>query len=283
MRPGSPHESPQGLKRERKYLMQRKILAICAALVALGALAIAPTMVSAATLKDTSGGVVTTLAAGAKITAYSTGTALFKGSGLTVECNENILTGTVDKNDGEEAQLTIEDAWFQSSINASGTKCKSSLGEATVTIPALTNEKGTGHWCIKNLKGTDNWELWGNSCTTATNTGTLTFVLDIGELQCKYTRTTEVGRNPEGNVVKGTFTTNVGVEHKAASLTLTNDKTSTGVDEEGVTFSKEEGGILCPSTGKLSGLVFDLFTDPETSNKYVSPTVAPNPVFITNP
>src|SRR3954454_8041445 len=85
MRPGSPHESPQGLKRERKYLMQRKILAICAALVALGALAIAPTMVSAATLKDTSGGVVTTLAAGAKITAYSTGTALFKGSGLTVE------------------------------------------------------------------------------------------------------------------------------------------------------------------------------------------------------
>lgn len=250
--------------------MQRKILAICAALVAVGALAIAPAMASAAaTLQDTSGGVRTKLPVGAKITGYSTGISKLTGSGLTVECNENILTGTVHKNDGEEAQVTIEDAWFQSSLTTEGTHCKSNLGNATITIPALTNFGGKGHWCIRNIPGKDEWELWGNNCTTGTNTGSLTFVVHIGSLSCYYRRA------PETAPVKGTLTTDNG-EHKAAVLTMSNDAGDTGI-----TFTKEEpSGFLCPHTGLLSNLVFDLFTDPETSGKYVSPTVAPNPVFI---
>jgi len=255
--------------------MQRKIIAICAALVALGALAIAPALASAATLKDTTaGGVEDTLAIGAKVTTYSTGTSLLTGSGINVECNESLFTGEVDKNNGTEAQVTITDAWFNSNLNAEGTKCKGKIGEfpagaATIKIPALTNEGGGGHWCLRNVVGEDKWELWGNNCTTEVGTGELTFIVEVGGLTCKFRRTA---------AIKGTYTTTT-AEHKAAVLTMTNDTGKAGAE-----FAKEEGSsVFCPASGLLSNMVFDTFTDPGTANTWVNPTGAPNPVFISNP
>lgn len=255
--------------------MHRKILAICAALIALGVLAIAATGASAATtIQDTVGSETKPLAPtkvgpphelGAKITAYSTGTSFLKGSGLTVECNENLLTGSIHKNDGNEVQATIEDAWFQSNLNASGTKCKSNVGEATITIPALTNGSAkTGHWCIRTVPNNDNWELWGNNCTTEVGTGELTFIVDTPLGECKYKRTA---------AVKGTFTTPA--NHTTSELVMSNDAGLAGVK-----FTLEAGGFFCPVEGLLSEMKFDLFTDPGTSGTYVNPAVAPNPVWL---
>lgn len=257
--------------------MQRKILAICAALVALGAFAIVPAMASAATLKDTNAkGETEPVALNSKIIATSTGTSVFSG-GLTVECNENIMTGEVDKNNGTEAQITITHAYFQSNFTTEGTKCKSGSGPVTVTIPGLTSGGGTKHWCLRNVPAKDEWELWGNNCTTEVGSGELTFILDLAGVECAYKRTT---------VVKGTYTTSA-AEHLAATLTMTNDKNEKGEDEGFVTFSKESGGILCPTTGRLSNMVFDVYTDTEATveNKHLTyPFKAQSdPIFVTNP
>jgi hypothetical protein len=241
--------------------MQRKILAICGALVALGVLAIAPAGASAATtIQDTSGGATVSLAQGAKITAYSTKVSKLTGSGLTVECNENILTGSIHKNDGNEVQATIEDAWFQSNLNSSGTKCKSSVGEATITIPGLTNgSEKNRHWCIRTVPNTNEWELWGNNCTTEVGTGELTFIVDTPLGECKFKRTLPV---------VGTFSTPT--NHTASELVMTGTPI----------FTLEAGNFFCPKEGSLEEMKFDLFTDPGTSSTYVDPTVAPNPVWL---
>jgi len=68
-----------------------------------GALAISPAMVSSATLKDTTTPhAEDTLLPGAKVTAYGTGVSELSGSGIKVECNDSLLTGEVDKNNGTE-------------------------------------------------------------------------------------------------------------------------------------------------------------------------------------
>ena len=250
--------------------MYGKVTAICAALVAVAALMIAPSAVTAAaTLQDTSGGVTTKLEPGVKFTGYSLGTYVVKGAGLTMECNENIITGSVHKNDGTEFQLTVEDAWFQSNLNASGTKCKSNLGEIMITIPKLTNGTlATSHWCIRNAPNTDNFELWGNNCTTEVGTGEFTTILDTPAGECKYKRTT---------AIKGTFTTETNGKHEAALFTMSND-----AGLEGIKFTRHEGAFICPVETLFSGLKFQLFTDPGTSGTYVEPAKAPNPVFIKN-
>ena len=253
--------------------MSRKILAICAALVAFGALAVAPSMASAAlTLQDTEGGITTKLRPpenpepAAKIIADGIGSAKFIGGGTTIECNENVLTASVHKNDGNEIQATIEGAWFGSNLTPEGTKCKSGLGNVTVTIPGLTNAGGTKHWCIRTVPGKDNWQLWGNNCTTEPTTGELTFILDIGFLTCRYKKT---------GFVEGTFnTTNT---HETLKLTLSG--------EPGFTL-EAESSFGCPAEGKLSNFVFDVYTDPDKElvkgdvHSYIEEPTE-NPVFIT--
>jgi hypothetical protein len=260
--------------------MQRKTLAICAALMALGALVLAPTMASATTAKDTVNGVVTTLPAGtgtngATFVAYNEGTTKLTGSnGLTVECNEDTFTGHIDKNDGTEIQATIEDAWFTSNLAGAETKeCKSSLGNATITVPGLTSGGGTKHWCLRNVPSAteDKWQLWGNDCTTEPGTGELTFIVEIGSLKCYFKRTA---------ALTGTFTTNVGSEHKAATLTL----------GENAVFNTEAGpgeSALCPASGTLSNFQFEIYTDTSTTAASHTPwrnaLNTADPIFITNP
>jgi hypothetical protein len=255
--------------------MHRKILAMCASLVALGAFAIAPSVASATTLKDTVNGVDTTLPVGAKIIADSTGVSKFNGGiAGNVECNENVMTGQVTLNKGNEVEATIEAAYFQSNLTTEGTKCKSSFaGPVTVTIPALTNAGGAGHWCIKTEKGTDNWVLWGNNCGTVVGSGSLTFILDIGTLVCKYER--EKVNNLQS--VTGTFTTDAG-SHVAGTLKLSGTPV----------FPAEAGNPFgCPASGKLEEFDFDLYTDPDgslvkgDSHVYGAQPTA-NPVYFKN-
>jgi hypothetical protein len=250
--------------------MYRKILGICAALVALGALTVAPSMASASvTIRDTVSGVDTSMATGAKIIADSTGTSVFTGSFGKVECNENVMTGSIAKNNGTEVQATIEAAYFSSNFTTEATKCRSTLGNVTVTVPALTNEKATSHWCIRTVPGADEWELWGNNCGTAVGSGVLTYILDFSGMTCSYKR--------EGTVT-GTFTTDANHAHVAGTLKLSGEPEFT---------TDESSSIFCPATGKLQEFDFDLYTDPDASivhgdsHSYGSqPT--PNPVYFEN-
>ncbi len=245
--------------------MQRKILAICAALVALGALTIAPAMASAATLKDTTGGVTTTVAVGSKIKAISEGTSIFTAGSLSVKCNENFMTGEVVKNNGTNIEGTITDARFQGP--ESETKCESSLGAVKVTIPALKNEGGTGHWCLKNVPGEDRVEVFGRSCTEAGN-GVLTFILDapLG-VTCRYQR--------KASVV-ASYTTDNG-SHEATTLSLLNSPE----------FELHQSTFGCPSgNGKITEMKFRLYTDTATeaeTNVWDDAASTSDPVFVTNP
>jgi hypothetical protein len=213
--------------------MYRKILGICTALIAFGAFAILPAMASASpvlTEKGTVGGLPT----GTKITATNTGDAIFQAGSLSVKCNENWLTGTVVKNNGSEIEGTIENAKFQASYKTE-TRCDGGeLLGATRVKTTLTNEGGKTHWCIKSTKTADQWELLGAGCGSA---GELTFILE-GNITCSYKRSGSVG---------GTFTTN----EEPAKLTVTGEPE----------FVKDEGSFLCPASGKITTMVFDLYTD----------------------
>jgi len=198
--------------------MHKKILAICAALVAL---AVVPAAASASPVLTTSAGA--TVATGSKLTAVNNGSIVFTGSnGVNVTCSSSTMGGQVKTNSGTLIEGTIESATF---TGAGGGKCSSNgLGEVGVTVPGL--KAGTSHWCIKTTKTADAFELIGANCGTAS--GTLTFILHTAVGECQYTRTSSV---------TGTFTTNV----VPATLTL-------GGEPE---FTRENSNALCPSSGKL--------------------------------
>jgi len=201
--------------------MHKKILAICAALVAL---AVVPAAASASpVLTDTAGKAVSV---GSKITATNDESIVFTGSnGVNVTCAHSEMTGTVHANTGTLIEGTIEGATF---TGTGGGKCSSNgLGEVTVTIPALKDQGGTGHWCIKTTKTTHQWELQGRACTS-TAAQTLTFILHTAVGECIYDRTTSV---------VGTFTTNV----VPATLAMTGEPE----------FTRENSNVFCPSSGKL--------------------------------
>jgi hypothetical protein len=247
-------------ERERKYLMHRKILALCAALVALGALALAPAMAAAATLKDTVSGVDTTIPVGAKIKAISEETSVFSIGEFNLECNENFMTASVVKNDGTNFEATIEDARFQGP--ESETKCKSGLGAVKVTIPALTNEGGNGHWCLKNVVGEDKVEVFGRSCG-GTGPGTFTFIMHapLG-VTCVYKREA---------VINGTYTTDGGT-HVAGTLSVTGNPE----------FVVDGSNFFCPTgTPKITTMKFKTYTDNGTvTNEWDDAASTAAPVYV---
>jgi hypothetical protein len=179
---------------------------------------------------------------GAKIKAISEGAGRMSIGSLDFECTENYITGFVSRNNGTNIEATITRAKFQGT--ESETKCKSSQGATRVTIPALTNESGTSHWCINNVPGEDKVELYGKNCATTGN-GVLTIVLDMPlGLVCRYKR--------EAPLV-GTFTTST--NHEASTLALTGE----------ATFSREETSSgLCPAASeplRFKEMKFRLYTE----------------------
>jgi hypothetical protein len=250
--------------------MSRKILATCTALVAFAVFAILPAVGSAATLTDTnSEGKVVKVAVGAKIIGQGIGSTFLTGA-LAVECNENVFTGTVHRNDSGIVEGTIEDAWFQSNYRED-TECKDSFGATATVRTNLTNSPNVGtprHWCLKTVAGTDKWELLGNNCTGASPD--LTFTIKTPTLDCGYST---------ANAITGTFTTVSGTTHTATRLTMTGEpvfKTDAVVGHSG----------FCPSEGKLKNFVFDLYTDTDatpSTGKHVFPPNTSDPIFVSTP
>ena len=215
--------------------MSKKILGICAALVALVALAV-PSLASAAPTLEESG---TPLAVGAKIKAIQDEHSVFESGGVQITCSENWMTGEVHTNsDTNGIKGTITGASFKGT--ETGTKCNggSLLGPTTVKIPALTNEGGTSHWCIENIAGVDEFEVLPHGCTETG--GEFTFILE-GNLTCYFKRAAGI---------RGTFTTN----SSPATLKVTGEPE----------FTKENPSeFFCPGTGKITTMTFHLYTEDE--------------------
>jgi len=194
--------------------MHKKIIAICAALVAL---AVVPAMASASPVL-TEGGVA--VATGSSIVATQDGNIVFTSSLGPVTCVKSTLSGTVSSNTGKLIEGNISSATF---TNETGGDCTSSwAGEVKVTPEGLP-------WCIKTTSTTaDTFLIRGGGCSAAE--APLTFTLDFtaGGFSCKYSRT---------GGVSGTFNTNV------TPATLTANATE---------FIGVAGnGGLCPSKGTL--------------------------------
>ncbi len=226
--------------------MHRKILGICAALVALAAFAIVPAMAAASPALTDAGVLAPT---GTKVVATGEETSKFTSGFVSVECSKSALTGTLTSNTGSNIQTTVESATFE---NEKEVDCSSNLGATRVTVPGLTNEGGTEHWCIvaNSETGADKGQVRPRACTASTG-GAFKFTLDItnapflGTVICKYTRSANL---------TGSFVTNA----SPATLKLEGEPV----------FNLEAGSSgSCSSEGKLVKLNTTLETD-ETNNPF---------------
>jgi hypothetical protein len=250
--------------------MQRKTIGLVAALVAFGIFAAAPAVSSAQWLKDTVGAETSIIENNKKFVAYSEENTKFSTAVINVECTEVTMTGSVHANHDVNANvhLTIEDVWFrgETADGADPTQCKnSSGGVATVTVPAITNEGGTQHWCIMTTVGTDKFMIEPHNCTGTG--GEFTFIVHTAGMTCGYSRTTNM---------EGTFTTATAA-HEAATLTVNT--------AEFKTHKVTNHSALCPATGKLENFKLQTYTDVGETNKANGPYRDINntklPVFLT--
>lgn len=243
--------------------MNRKIIAICSALVAFAAFAIAPAVSSGAFLKETVGGEPLVIPAGNKVVAYNeVGTSVkLVFPTFAVECNEVTLTGLVHANHDVNGNVlvTIEDVWFRGD-EAIETRCTDNGTPAKVLIPAITNEGGKQHWCIKNPFNTDEFLLEPRNCTEAVG-GEFTFVIVTTGLSCPYQRAANI---------TGTVTTK-DIENKPVTFKANPAE-----------FKKEANApFLCPESFKLENFLFEMYTDTApTGPIYRDPASVMDPIFL---
>jgi hypothetical protein len=239
-------------------------LAISAALVALAAFAIAPAVSSAAFLKETVGGAPLVIPAGKKVVAYNElGTSVnFNAGAFTVECSETTLTGTVHANHDVSGNVlvTIEDVWFRGSEPIE-TRCTDNGTPAKVLVPAITNEGGKQHWCIKNPFGTDEFLLEPWNCTEAGGQE-FTFVIVTTGMTCAYHRAASL---------KGTVTTG-DVENKPVIFKM----------NPGRELIREVSSpFICPEVVKIENFLFQMYTDTAlTGPTYRDPASVEDPIFL---
>jgi hypothetical protein len=244
--------------------MSRKIIGTCAALVAFAAFAIAPAVSSAAFLKETVNGEPIVIPPGRQVVAYNElGTSVkFVSPAFTVECNEVTLTGSVHANHdfAGNVLVTIEDVWFRGDEPLE-TRCTDNGTPAKVLVPAITNEGGKQHWCIKNPFGTDEFLLEPRNCTEAVG-GEFTIVIVATGMACPYQR---------AESIKGTVTTK-DIENKPVTF-----KTNPGQE-----FKREPGAPMnCPEWFKLENFLFEMYTDTApTGPFYRDPASIMDPIFL---
>jgi hypothetical protein len=252
--------------------MFTKLIGACAALAALAAFAIAPALSAAQTVVDTEGGVEKTVEVGKKIVAYSEGTSVIESpGGLKFECNENLITGTITRNEkGKGIQWTIEDVWFQGNLTTENTHCQSNSGPTTVTFNTTNGPlEPKTHWCFETIQGTDKFKIEPHNC--GGKGGAFTFGYDFGGLNCGFTRTVNI---------EGTFKTGSDVGGVVTPATLT-----IGAEGETViSFTTDNipgHSILCPASLTTRNLTFKIYTDlGETSGKYSQTVDTESPVWI---
>lgn len=233
--------------------MSKKLITACLGVLALAAFAL-PAAASAANSPVLTHPTGTVLGKGASIDGHNTTLIVLKsGSTVLTECSSATLTGTLTKNESNTVEGNIETATF------SGTGPERE-GDKECTSPGLGNfsvdtNLGNGTpWCIRSTStmAEDEFQVRGGKCTEAARS--ITFVLTSTTVgTCKYNRT---------EALKGIYTTDTpGIQDAILHFT-------SGTSTE---FKKEEGGILCPSTGNLEGS-FTLETNnpPNTEPLYFS-------------
>jgi len=234
--------------------MSKKLITACLGVLALAAFALpANALAVSATLTHPTG---TALATGTKLTGTNIGETLLKtdsGEGTLARCTKAVLTGTLTKNNGHiEGDITTatfsgageEFDGMKECVGLGG------LGNLTPTTngtdPVGTKidgedvEHGTP-WCMTagGELPANTFTVRGGTCTEEPRT--ITFILNsTGAGECKMTRTA---------AITGTYTTDTSGD---AIATILPNATST--------FTKESGGVLCPSAGTLE-MTFTLETD----------------------
>lgn len=194
---------------------------ILLASLVLAALATTPPVASGATLETESG----PLGEGAPIVATSEAL-VFKTASLNVECVENSLSGQVEANGGEPAEIQVSASSFTGS---EGGRCKTSIGGVTAAVEGVEAEGWQLDLWRQEAEGGGIGRIEAEEAPVTLQVG-----LYLGEAKiatCIYTAT-EVGLEYE-----------FGVPPTAPPVVIT-----------GATFKKATGSSgTCPETGALSG------------------------------
>jgi hypothetical protein len=207
--------------------MAKKILAICAALVAF---AVVPAVASASPELQTSGGAK--VATGTAIKATNVGNVVFTTGFGSITCTKAEMTGEVVENSGTSIAGTIKTAHFTGNHDNT-TNCGT-------TIPGITMVKVTAevsslsHWCLTSTPE-HKWHLRGGGCAEPAKGLKFTLHLFNSSTEaigsCSYERTAASGP------IIGTYVTNV----SPLELTVTSGNVFTRLGEN----------FLCPSSGTL--------------------------------
>jgi hypothetical protein len=198
--------------------MHKKILVICAALIAFAAMAAVPALASINLTLQKNGSTVLT---GTLIQATNEGNILFDTSIGSLSCTGSTLTEKVTANSGSELIGIIESASFTGA--GSENRCTTSF------IGDVKYDSDNLPWCIKagGKLATDTFEMRGGGCSESSKSLQLTLT---GSATCIYTRPN----------VTGSYTTN-GTQ---AILTI-------GASQ---IFNAAAGsGFICPSAFTLTG------------------------------
>jgi hypothetical protein len=206
--------------------MAKKILAICAALVAF---AVVPAVASASPELQTSGGAK--VAVGTPIKATNVNPVLFTTPFGNISCTHSELTGEVVENSGSSIKGTIKAASFTGNHDNT-TKCVT--GIFGITMVQVTPENL--HWCLTSTV-TPNWSIRGGGCSEAAKA--LKFTLDAYNSSTQFIGTCIYERT----VASGPLGGHYNVATSPLHLTVTN----------GNVFARTGGTLegLCPSSGTL--------------------------------
>jgi hypothetical protein len=171
----------------------------------------------------------TALATGSSIRAKNTGNTLFTGA-FNVTCSFAELDGTVTTNSGGAIAAKVPPGSTQFNGTGKESDCTSALGNVSVTV--------NSELCLSVAKGSD-------TVVTSGCGGSIEFTLTVtGTGPCKYSTAS----------VSGPLVTNT--TPGSASISEQEAK-------------KKEGGIFCPSSGKLD-MTFDLYTTDGTTGVTIS-------------
>jgi len=218
--------------------MSKKLIAACMAIAAFAALAVASTASAAPVLTQPTGTVVPTGTAvvGKNVTETKMTTSLG-----TVTCSSAVMEGTVSNNaTASGSKGTVTNASFTGT--GSEGECTSWTGGVSVTAGVA----GGLPWCLEATTSTDVGKVRGGKCSEVSRG--IKFALDFTSIgTCVYNRST---------AAEGSLTTDVTNEVATVSL-------------EKQTWTKVEGGGLCPSEGSLD-MTFALQTSGGSSMYFSS-------------
>jgi len=165
----------------------------------------------------------------------------FVGGGVTVECNNVVFTGHLDKNNKNEGAFN-ETAATITTADFKGTGTIEDCTSNGLGAVKFTTNVGNGvPFCLysRSSFAADEVQMRGGSCTEANRS--VTFVLDVTSLglTCRYNRST-----PFPGPLKGTYRTDTSPENSDAIVDL-----KTGANTE---FEAEAGNPFgCPGAGSL--------------------------------